>query len=165
MDNSSKPEKDCPDFKFRPLVDHFNQVFSDLPKNEMFSIDEQILTTKTKKSRLRQYNPRKPKKWGFKISMITDPTGLVYKIEFYLGKTNSCEKSLGASGDVVMRLADIIPMNRNHKLFYDNWFSSLDLLRELQKKGIFVLSTFFHAEFPQYNFHRTTKRKQMVVDP
>ena len=159
VDNSSRAEN-CPGFKLMSLVKHFNKVCGQLPKEEMFSIDEQILPTKTKKSRLRQYNPRKPKKWGFKIFMITDPSGLVYKIEFYMGKQDSTQKYLGASGDVVMRLAEIIPKNENHKLFYDNWFSSMDLLCELQKNGIYVLSTFLPRRIPSIQFPTDSQMKR-----
>ena len=103
VDNTTRTNYSGPGFKFMKLIDHFNYVAGKIPMDEMCSVDEQILPAKTRKTKLRQYNPRKPKKWGFKIFMITGPkmickpkkwgfkifmitgpTGLVHKIEFYL---------------------------------------------------------------------------------
>ncbi len=159
-DNDQYRETPLPGYKFKPLIDHFNMVCQDIPKTEKMSIDEQILPTKTKKSKLRQYNPKKPKKWGFKIFMITDPSGIVYKIEFYLGKRNDSQNQLGASGAVVMRLAEIVPKHANHKLFFDNWFSSLELLQRLRENGIFALATFNTRRMPSLEFPTDSEMKK-----
>ena len=143
VDNSQQSGNSSRGFKFMPLIIHFNSVCSTLSKTEKLSIDKQILPTKTRKTKLRQYNPLKPKKkWGFKIFMITDATGLVYKIEFYLGKDSENIVQLGASGSVVLRLAEVVPKHKNHKLIFENWFSSLELFKVLRKDRIFALATF-----------------------
>ena len=48
---------------------------------------------------------------------------------------------LGASSNSVLRLAKIIPINKNHLLYFDNWFTSLPLLYYLAKLKIFCLGT------------------------
>lgn len=43
---------------------------------------------------------------------------------------------VGKSGNVVLCLAATIPKNRNFKLFFDNWFSSVPLMLVLAQQGI-----------------------------
>lgn len=51
------------------------------------------------------------------------------KIEPVLG-----EPDLGASSNVVLKLAQSIPVGLNHLLYFDNWFTSLPLMTTLAKK-------------------------------
>ena len=40
-----------------------------------------------------------------------------------------------------MQLASVIPKNQGHTLYFDNWFTSVNLLVELEKIGIHSLGT------------------------
>ena len=40
-----------------------------------------------------------------------------------------------------MRLAENIPRHRNYKLYYDNWFSSVNLAKRLKDEGILSVAT------------------------
>ena len=53
-------------FKIQPVIDHvkFNRREIQSEKDQL--VDEQIIPAKTAYSGIRQYNPKKPKKWGFK---------------------------------------------------------------------------------------------------
>ena len=77
------------DGKFCFLIQHFNSIANKIPFDEMLCVDEQIVPTKTRRTTLRQYNPKKPKKWGFKIFMLCGQSGFVHNIEFYLGKDHN----------------------------------------------------------------------------
>ena len=44
--------------------------------------------------------------------------------------------------NVVIRLCEQLSKNVNHKLCFDNWFSTLDLLIELKQQGLCVTATF-----------------------
>ncbi|KAJ8381511.1 hypothetical protein SKAU_G00022890 [Synaphobranchus kaupii] len=48
---------------------------------------------------------------------------------------------IGASGNIVLQLASIIPVNQSHKIFYDNWFTSVDLQVVLEKAKIHSVGT------------------------
>lgn len=48
---------------------------------------------------------------------------------------------LGVTGDLVMQLASTLPFGVNHKLFADNYFSSIPIVQELQARGIQYLGT------------------------
>ncbi|KAK3743316.1 hypothetical protein RRG08_007554 [Elysia crispata] len=56
-------------YKIRPLFEKLNAIFKSTTADEMFSIDEQVVSFNGK-STLKTYNPAKPKKWGYKIYMF-----------------------------------------------------------------------------------------------
>ena len=110
---------------------------------ENLSIDEQIVPFKGRIS-LKQYNPQKPHKWGYKFFVLADPKGIMYDFIPYTGKIQLVEDpnvpDLKASSNAVLHLAQTIPSNKNHIIFFDNWFTSLPLLEHLasreKRKGI-----------------------------
>ena len=55
-------------YKLRPLLDHFQERFSQIKPSDKLCIDEQMVPFKGK-SHLKQYNPQKPKKWGYTFSL------------------------------------------------------------------------------------------------
>ncbi|KAK9717870.1 Transposase IS4 [Popillia japonica] len=48
---------------------------------------------------------------------------------------------VGASGNIVLKLAKIIPQNMFYKIYYDNWFNSIYLQVALEKRGIQSIGT------------------------
>ncbi|KAF2885887.1 hypothetical protein ILUMI_20285 [Ignelater luminosus] len=48
---------------------------------------------------------------------------------------------IGASSNIVLRMAEVIPQHCNHLLYSDNWFLSPNLCIELAKVGIGALTT------------------------
>ncbi|KAH6925304.1 hypothetical protein HPB50_003395 [Hyalomma asiaticum] len=59
----------------------------------------------------------------------------------YEGKDTARENEFGISGDIVIDLVKDLPENSNHKLFFDNWFSSLRLADKLKRKGFLSVGT------------------------
>lgn len=73
-DNTRQPGLDEPDrdhlFKIRPLVDALQDKYKHIPfENQMLCVDEQTVPFKGSSS-LKQYNPQKPHKWGYKIFIL-----------------------------------------------------------------------------------------------
>jgi len=68
--------------KIRPLIDHLSQRYATAGLEEHLSIDEQIVPFKGR-SCLRQYNPKKPHKWGYKIWVLCGASGYAYDLECY----------------------------------------------------------------------------------
>lgn len=54
--------------------------FSSTLPAEKLSVDEQIVPFKGRSS-MRTYNPKKPKKWGYKIFVLSGIDGLVYNFK------------------------------------------------------------------------------------
>jgi hypothetical protein len=67
---------------------------------------------------------------------------------------------LGMSSNVVIRLSETIPRNVNHKLFFDNWFCSVGLMRYLSKQNILRLGTVRLNRIRRCNMPSEKKLKQ-----
>ena len=48
------------------------------------SVDESIIPSKTKFTKIRQYNPKKPRKWDFKNLVRAGSSGFIYDFSFTL---------------------------------------------------------------------------------
>lgn len=76
--------------------------------------------------------------------MLADQHGIVYNFDFYTGTILvpvDGSPDIGTSGNIVLQLASIIPVNQSHKIFYDNWFTSVDLQVVLEKAKIHSVGT------------------------
>ena len=135
------PNFDKP-FKVRLLVDHLCQKFNQIPMSRMLCIDEQMIPFKGNSS-LKQYIPSKPHKYGYKVFVLCNNQGIVHNFELYSGKIQPPDNTvdLGASSNIVLRLAKVIPVHQNYLLYFDNWFTSMPLLYYLAKVKVFCLGT------------------------
>jgi len=157
-DNTLDLPRDNPNrdrvFKVRPLIDTLNTKFSSVPIEENLSLDEQLCPTKAV-SYLKQYLPLKPHKWGYKLFVLCGVSGYCYKFEIYTGNENKederiihNEPDFGATGNIVVRMTRMVPENVHHKLFFDNYYTSLPVMIYLEKKGIHTVGTFRRNRFP-----------------
>ena len=56
---------------------------------ELHSVDEKIISSKTRYTKLRQYNPQKNRKWGFKNLVRASASGFMYDFFLYGGKESN----------------------------------------------------------------------------
>lgn len=112
-------------FKIRPLIDYLQEKFGAIPKR--MPVDEQV-----------QYNPKKTKKWEFKVFVIRGTTGLVYDLKIYQGAIQSFLgfQNIGAGSNIVLKMFESVFRGMNYKLFFGNWFSSLSFSFKLKEVGI-----------------------------
>lgn len=145
-------------------MDHLRQRYLTVPIEENLSVNEQMVPFKGR-SCLRQYNPKKPHKWGYKIWVLCGASGYAYDFECYTGgadnKLLANEDDCGASGNVVVRLSRSIPEHVKHKLYFDNYFTSPDLQLYLAKKGILSLGTVRANRIPQCSLKNDTELKKL----
>ncbi|MEM6686592.1 MAG: transposase [Bacteroidota bacterium] len=142
VDNTTKEQPENKNdklFKIRPVLDAIQENCSKIEPEPVQSIDEQIIPAKTRHSGIRQYNPMKPKKWGFKMFVRAGQSGFMYKFFLYAGKNGKDENS--SCENVVLRLIENLPHQKNFKLCFDNWFSTLSLLLQLKEYGILTCAT------------------------
>ena len=90
---------------------------------------------------MRQYNPKKPHKWGFKNLMRAGQSGMIYDFFIYGGKNDNGRNPLTAK-DIVLKFSKDIPKNEGFQLYFDNWFSTMELMHALKSFGIFSTATF-----------------------
>ena len=131
-------------FKVRPVINSVVNKCRNVHPEERHSVDEQIIPTKCR-SGLRQYLPKKPHRWGIKVWARCGVSGIVYNFEIYTGAesktTGDIGGDLGVGGNVVKRLVAGLKKDCGHKVYFDNYFSSVNLLKYLKKEGIWAVGT------------------------
>ena len=109
----------------------FKILPNSLPGRDL-SIDEAMVAFKGR-SFMKQYMPAKPVKWGFKVWTVAEAdTGYVSGYEIYTGR-RAVPSQHGLGYDVVMQLTEVYQYQRRH-LYFDNFFSSVQLLRDLEQR-------------------------------
>jgi hypothetical protein len=107
-------------------------------------IDEQLVPFKGR-SQLKQYIPSKPHKWGYKIFVLADTKGIIHDFIPYMGKNEPVDASnipdFKPSGNIVLHIAQVIPLQMNHISYIDNWFTSLPLMDHLASRRIWSCGT------------------------
>ncbi|XP_040066681.1 piggyBac transposable element-derived protein 4-like [Ixodes scapularis] len=121
-------------FDVRPLIDLLLPQFGSFPQDQALCVDDQMVSFKGHSS-LKQYIPSKPHKWGHKMYVLCDSRDIVHLFDIYTGTIDPVpgEPGIGASGNIVLKLAQVIQPGLNHLLFCDNWVTSLKLLTTLTK--------------------------------
>ncbi|XP_055377144.1 piggyBac transposable element-derived protein 4-like [Condylostylus longicornis] len=138
-----EPKKTHPDYdklyKVRPFIKTLSETFTKYYKpKKNISIDESMIRFKGR-SCLRQYMPKKPIKWGYKIWVRADEQGYVDEFQIYTGKIgNFVEKELGPR--VITDLTRSL-VGKNYQIYFDNYFTSISLLRKLKKENIYACGT------------------------
>lgn len=141
--NVLQPSRQSPDFdklyKLRPFLNGISHNFTSFYKlHNTISIDESMICFKGRSS-IRQYMPNKPIKWGYKVWTRADASGYIDEFQIYTGKVNgNAEKQLGPR--VIKDLTRSL-VGKNYFVYFDNFFTSLPLLRELKKDNINATGT------------------------
>ena len=84
---------------------------------------------------------KKPHKWGFKNLVRAGQLSMIYDFFIYGGKNNNGGNPLTAK-DIVLKLSKDTPKNEGFQLYFDNWFSTMELMFALKSFGIFSSATF-----------------------
>lgn len=146
--NDCVTDRDSPNydrlFKIRPLLSSFRKRCLEISNEEFQSIDEQMIPFKGR-SHLKQYMPKKPKKWGFKVFARCGVSGLIYDFYLYEGKSpeladpeTSCGNQLG---NIFIRLSESCPRDLNIKMHFDNYFTNINMMVQLKVWGIYSTGT------------------------
>lgn len=125
--------------KVRPLLTHMQTKCRSLPQGSRDAVDEITIPYKGKFSSLKQYNPKKPIKFGFKFYGLADVTGMIYDILPSCGSTTfdrsnltEEEEKMGVGAKAVIALSKHIENPKASVVFFDNWFSSIGLMSYLR---------------------------------
>ena len=141
LDNNNIDKNDKLD-KITPSEAVRNE-FVKVEPDEFHSIDEQIIPWKTKFSSIHQYNPKKLKNGDLIILSVLGPlvlcTTYIYQGKNNNESVNSDYGNLQQYSQVVARLTKELPDGINHELFFDNWFSTLDLMLYLKSQNILTV--------------------------
>ncbi|CAF4222863.1 unnamed protein product [Rotaria sordida] len=109
--------------KVRSLLNIVKENFRKISKEEKLSIDEQIIPFKGK-SIMKQHMPNKPNRWGYKMFLLVGgKSSICYDFIFYAGKND--KKKHGFCTDIVLDLCETVPRFINHKVYFDNYFTTI----------------------------------------
>lgn len=96
----------------RPFIDAIQNNFKLIKPEEYLAIDEIIIPFKVPWNSTNQNksNKSKPHKREIKMFALASKSGIVHDFEIYVGKgTLKSNTNLCLSGDIVIRLSEIIP--------------------------------------------------------
>ena len=128
-------------YKCRPALTSIlrnAQHYYSLKKN--ISTNEGMIAFKGRLS-FHQYLPAKPTKYGIKVGMAADASnGYIVNFSVYLESEGQKRQIHGLGYDVVMNMARPF-LNRNHHVFFANFFSSPILLEHLLDQQTYTCST------------------------
>ena len=125
------------------LSSNFQKYYT-LGKN--ITIDESLLHF-TGRNKMKFYIPMKPHKWGFKIHLLCDSnTNYLYNMLFDPGKEGKdsiiYENNPSIAQSIVLRLLSCINDDKKRNIFFDGWYSSIELMNKLTKLGYLNTTVF-----------------------
>ena len=149
-DNELEPDRNSNNYdklyKLRPMMDKLNKNFCNNAVPELcMAVDEQMVPFKGRHSmKVGLYMRSKPCRWGYKLWCLAGQSGYLRK--FYVSGDKAIDEiqipdkyNVGVSGKVVIRLTQDLP--ENSYIFFDNYFSSPQLIAYMKSKKIYATST------------------------
>ena len=144
VDNLANHDANDKLWKIRPWLSSFHKNCLEIVPEENNSIDEMMVPFRGKFSGIKQYIRGKPNPWGFKIWARTTTSGILCDFDVYQGQGHVGVKEvnkLGLGANVVLNLCKTLPEDKHYKVYADNYFTSVPLIIELQKRGIDFVGT------------------------
>ena len=151
-DNRTANHND-PLYKIRPMIIHTMGLFSDVySPGENLSFDEATCPWKGR-LRFKVYNPQKNTKFGIKLYQVCEASGYCLGFDVYAGPNVEncrmyCEtldieyEHLNSTTQLVLGLmARCGVLDKGHKVYMDNLYSSLELFTELEQMNTYACGT------------------------
>lgn len=143
--DNSKINKDNTDrlAKLRPFIECLNKNFNDFYHGTReLSVDESMILFKGR-STIKQYNPMKPIKRGYKLWCLADQRGYIKHFSVYQGRDEATETQFSEYGlgeRVVLSLTKK-EWHKNRIIYFDNYFTSIKLLERLKTEETLACGT------------------------
>ena len=167
FDDAAERRKNRSSNKLQPIRKVFDMWNNTLQESYTpgvnLTVDEQLMSF-CGRCPFRQYIPSKPGKYGIKFWIICDSeTSFTLKLDIYKGKEPNEQRASNLGTNVVLQLSDIYK-NKGRNITCDNFFTSLQLGRELLKRKITLVGTIRRnrAEWPAA-FTITKERKPFTT--
>lgn len=145
-DQTTRPER-REISKLAPIQELFEEFVSrstnSYTPGAYLTIDEMLVPFRGR-CPFRMYIPNKPAKYGIKVQILADAkTHYMCKAEVYLGKTTvkQPKNNFPHPTQVVNRLVSHLPLQSNRNITADNWYSSIETVKELQKRNLTYVGT------------------------
>lgn len=127
--------------KVRPLLDILNERFLQFGVfHTHLSIDEQMVPYFGRHS-CKMFIRGKPIRFGFKYWCLCGSDGYLYQAIPYAGASVNYNKQIGLGAHVVLELLKSVHTPGNHRVYFDNFFSSYYLMCLLNERGFHACGT------------------------
>lgn len=160
VDTSNVPDPVTNVFwKAQPIIDSVRRRCHEIERKiDHFSIDEQMIPF-TGRMPARQFVKGKPRPVGLKNFVVTTSSGLVLDFEPYQGVTTNLKfRELGLGPSVVLRLTETL--TPGSFLYFDRYFSTVRLFKELDKMGFQATGTILLNRLKQIKFKNDRQLKR-----
>ncbi|XP_046400977.1 piggyBac transposable element-derived protein 4-like [Ischnura elegans] len=127
-------------YKIRPLIDLFHDSVSNaVTPTQKLCVDESMLLWRGRLV-FRMFLKGKKHKYGIKIYMLTEPSGLVLRFIVYTGSSDADVGGRGHVDTVVNKLMEG-HLDAGHSLFMDNYYNSVNLAHQLLERKTYCTGT------------------------
>ena len=130
-------------YKIRVLIQLMQKSFKKFGVFETdLSVDEMIIKYYGHNA-LKQFMRGKPIRFGYKFWALCGISGYCYNFDLYCGRNQQegPHDDLCLGSRVVLQMLEVVEEPRSHCIFFDNLFTSLDLLTYLRDKGFLATGT------------------------
>lgn len=143
-DETEAPSRNSKDYdylyKIRPIVNITKKFRIYYTPGQNLSVDEAMIPFKGR-LHFKQYMPMKPTKWGVKCWAIADSSnGYMLDCQIYLGKKEIRNNNMLLGEQVVVNLTEPY-FEHYHHVFFDNFFTSVQLMKTLLEKKTYACGT------------------------
>lgn len=137
VDNEPQPEDRL--YKVKTLIDYFNEKMEAIyvPQKQL-SLDESMVLYRGRLV-FRQYIKNKRHKYGIKLYVLTESSGLILKFAVYTGVTDDLGGT-GHAANVVLHLMQN-NLNKGYSLYMDNFYNSFTLAKQLLEAKTYCSGT------------------------
>lgn len=130
--------------KIEPFYDHLTAQFVKVGGvfSENLSIDESMVPYYGHHS-CKMFIRGKPIRFGYKVWMLCCPAGYPFSMQIYTGakEKDGPQYNVPLGTRVVLDLISVVENPNHHSLFFDNYFTSYDLMIDLKAKGFRAVGT------------------------
>lgn len=143
FNDNSRIDKTDKGFKIRPFIDKANKSFRKFGIFESnLAIDEMIVKYFGHYG-IKQFIKGKPVRFGYKLWALCGVSGYCYNFSLYTGKDaeNSHGAGDGLGSRVVKKLLEVCKDPTAHVVYFDNFFSSMQLFIDLRSQGFRATGT------------------------
>lgn len=126
--------------KIAPLIDFFNSRMAEIyyPNKEL-ALDESMVLWRGRLG-FRQYMQGKRHKYGIKLYILAEPSGLIQKVHVYGG---SADPDVGGSKHTEKIVHKLLEGKKNvgHSVYMDNFYNSIALSEQLLQEKTYTTGT------------------------